>query len=44
MKLAQVWGDTLIETRGFTGPDGLHLKSSAYRAIGMLFDLPLDVR
>ena len=40
--IARTWGDTLIETRGFTGPDGLHLTPSACSAVGLVFDLPAD--
>ena len=38
--IARLNGDRLIETQGFTGPDGLHLTGRAYREIGDIFDLP----
>ena len=38
--IAHAYGDRLIETKGSTGPDGLHLTSSAYSIIGRVFDLP----
>jgi lysophospholipase L1-like esterase len=37
--IAQAFGDRLIETRGYTGSDGLHLSPSTYRAIASVFDL-----
>ena len=39
-QIARAYGDRLIETKGSTGPDGLHLTSSAYRAVARVFDLP----
>ena len=39
-QLAHTFGDKLIETKGFTGQDGLHLPASAYRTIASVFDLP----
>jgi len=38
--IAHTYGDRLIETRGFTGADGLHLSGQAYRSIAEVFDLP----
>ena len=38
-EIARIFGDTLIETKGFTGQDGLHLSRSNYRAIASVFDL-----
>ena len=38
--VAHAFGDRLIETRGFTGSDGLHLASRTYRTIATVFDLP----
>ena len=38
--IAQAFGDRLIETRGYTGSDGLHLAPHTYRTIATLFDLP----
>jgi len=38
--VAHAFGDRLIETRGFTGSDGLHLAPHAYRTIATVFDLP----
>ena len=38
--IAHTCGDRLIETRGFTGADGLHLSGQAYRSIAEVFDLP----
>jgi len=38
--IAHTCGDRLIETRGFTGADGLHLSGQAYRAIAEVFDPP----
>ena len=38
--VAHTFRDRLIETRGFTGQDGLHLPASSYRAIASVFDLP----
>lgn len=37
--IAQAFGDRLIETRGYTGSDGLHLSPQTYRAIASVFDL-----
>ena len=31
-------GDTVIETRGATDPDGLHLTGAAYHAISTVLD------
>ncbi len=39
-QIAHVYSDRLIETKGSTGRDGLHLTSSAYRAVATVFDLP----
>ena len=39
--VAHTFGDRLIETRGFTGPDGLHLRTTAYQDVASVFDLPL---
>ena len=33
------FGDRSIETRGYTGPDGLHLPVKTYKAISLIFDL-----
>ena len=38
--IAQAKGDRVIETCGFTGPDGLHLSAATYRTVGGVFDLP----
>ena len=38
-EIARTFGDRLIETRGFTGQDGLHLPGSSYRAIASVFNL-----
>ena len=38
--IAQAFGDRLIETRGYTGSDGLHLSPHTYRSIATVFDLP----
>ena len=40
LTIAAVNGDRTIETRGWTGADGLHLSAATYRAIGAVFDLP----
>lgn len=40
LTIAAVKGDRTIETRGWTGADGLHLSAATYRAIGAIFDLP----
>ena len=37
--IAQAFGDRLIETRGYTGQDGLHLDPQTYRTIATVFDL-----
>ena len=37
--VARAFGDRLIETRGFTGRDGLHLAPQTYRTIASVFDL-----
>ena len=37
--IAQAFGDRLIETRGYTASDGLHLAPQTYRAIASVFDL-----
>ncbi len=36
--IARMYGDTVIETRGATGPDGLHLTGAAYHAISTVLD------
>jgi lysophospholipase L1-like esterase len=38
--IAQICSDRLIETKGYTGADGLHLSGQAYREIGEVFDVP----
>jgi lysophospholipase L1-like esterase len=38
--IAQLCSDRLIETKGYTGADGLHLSGQAYREIGEVFDVP----
>lgn len=40
LTIAAVKGDRTIETRGWTGADGLHLGAATYRTIGGIFDLP----
>jgi hypothetical protein len=37
--IAHAFGDRLIETRGYTGRDGLHLAPEIYRTIASVFDL-----
>lgn len=37
--IARLYGDTVIETRGSTGPDGLHLTGSAYRHVAGVFEI-----
>jgi lysophospholipase L1-like esterase len=37
--IAHAFGDRLIETRGYTGSDGLHLPPQTYRTIASVFDL-----
>ncbi len=39
---ARIYGDTIIETRGSTGPDGLHLTGSAYRRVAGVFEVAAD--
>jgi len=39
--IAHAFGDRLIETRGYTGSDGLHLSPQTYRTISTVFDLSL---
>ncbi len=40
--IARMHGDTVIETRGSTGPDGLHLTGSAYRRVAGVFEIAAD--
>ena len=40
--IARIHGDTVIETRGSTGPDGLHLTGSAYRRVAGVFETESD--
>ena len=37
--IARMHGDTVIETRGSTGPDGLHLTGPAYRHVAGVFEI-----
>ena len=40
--IARTYGDTVIETRGSTGLDGLHLTGSAYRRVAEIFEIAAD--
>ena len=37
--IAHAFGDRLIDTRGYTASDGLHLSSQTYRTIATIFDV-----
>ena len=40
--IARMQGDTVIETRGSTGPDGLHLTSLANRQVSGVFEIAAE--
>ena len=40
--IARMHGDTVIETRGSTGPDGLHLTGLANRRVSGVFGISAE--